>query len=291
MVALRQAAWEGAMDGSDQHGKAPAHDFVEPVPVEAPEPLVVHLLPGTGTRLVVSLAGVGRVRNATPPPEFLGTASGAGENHVLFISDISRSWLNGPEVAENIVALIEGYRAEHGIDEVVLMGNSMGGFAALMLAQLTEVDTVIALAPQFSMNPDLVPEETRWRHWMLQIAEWRFPAVAGLERDRTRYFIFHGSHPAEARHWLRFPWHRGLNHFVFHGLGHDLAARMRKRRLLGRVIDACIAGKSRQVRLALERSFLGRRFEVSRREAYQPAHPELTLDPGGAPVVVPEGAA
>ncbi len=279
------------MDGADRHGKQPVTDFVDPVEIEAPDPLVVHMLPGTGSRLVVALAGVGKVRNATPPPEFLGTASGAGANHVLFVTDASRSWLNGPGVAEHIIALIEDYRVEHGIDEVVLLGNSMGGFAALMLAEIMEVDTVIALSPQFSMNPDLVPEETRWQFWQKKIAEWRFPCVAGLQVKETTYFIFHGSHPAEARHWLRFPWHRKLNHFVFEGLGHDIAARMRKRHLLARVIDACIAGKSRQVRVAMQRSFLGRRFEVSRREVYQAAHEVEPLDPKGAPVVVPEVAA
>ena len=90
MAAVRRIVWEGAMDGSDRHGKVPAIDWIDPVSVEAPDPLVVHALPGTGTRLVVALAGVGTVRNAAPPPEFLGTASGAGVNHVLFVSDVSR---------------------------------------------------------------------------------------------------------------------------------------------------------------------------------------------------------
>ena len=281
------------MNGSDRHGKRPVIDFVEPALVEAPEPLAVHALPGTGSRLVVSLAGVGAAGTGrrAPPPEFLGTASGNGENHVLFVSDAARSWMNGPGVAENTVALIENYRVEHGIDEVVLLGNSMGGFAALVLADLTPVDTVIAFAPQFSMHSDLVPEETRWQRQAERISDWPHPTVGALAQADTQYFIFHGSNPVEARHWLRFPWHRGLNHFVFKGMGHGLAGRMRKRRLLARVIDACISGKSRQVRLAMERSFLGRRFEVSRREVFQATYDVAPLDPSGAPVVVPEVAA
>ena len=103
--------------------------------------------------------------------------------------------------------------------------------------------------------------------------------------------MFHGSQACEARHWLRFPWHRKLHHFVCDGQGHDLAVRMRKRHLLARVIDAAIAGKPRQVRLALQRSFLGRRFDVARREVFQARHVAEPLDPAGAPVVLPEGAA
>ena len=48
----------------------------------------------------MSLAGFGRNRNQVPPMEFIGTASGGGVNHVLFVSDTSRSWMNGPGLAE-----------------------------------------------------------------------------------------------------------------------------------------------------------------------------------------------
>ena len=215
-------------------------EYQEPEPLDVPEPLVVHYLPGTGSRLVVSLAGVGGGpgRKRVPPIEFIGTASGYGENHVLFVSDITRSWMNAPGLASTLVALIEKMRAEHGLTEVVALGNSMGGFAALRLPELTEIHVVASFAPQFSMHPDLVPEETRWAQHSTHIRDWRYPDVGALAQKDTAYFIFHGSNPNEARHWLRFPWRPKINHFIFTGLGHDLAARLQKRRLLGQVFNA-----------------------------------------------------
>jgi pimeloyl-ACP methyl ester carboxylesterase len=250
---------------------------------------VVHYLPGTGSRLVLSLAGVGRDRGHVPPMEFIGTASQGGENHVLFISDASRSWMNGPGVAEMLARLVEVTRAKLGPGEVVALGNSMGGFAALALAERVEIGTVVAFAPQYSMNPDLVPEETRWAHFASQITDWPVPDVGRLDSPGTQYFVFHGGNAWEARHWLRFPIQSRLHHFIFDGMGHDVAARLRKRHLLPQVFNAAVRGKPRALRVALERSILGRRFTVVRRETYQIEHPELTTGPEGAPVVVPLG--
>ncbi len=261
--------------------------YLDPVPVETETQLVAHALPGRNRRLVVSLAGVGTRRHGVPPPEFLGTASGYGENHVLLISDPGRSWMNGPGVAGEMVDLIETYRGAHGIEEVVTLGNSMGGFAAIRLAELTRIDTVIAFTPQFSVHPDIVPEETRWRYFRDQIAEWRYADVGALAEPDTAYFLFHGGAEDERWHWLRFPWRRQLNHFILHGMGHRVASVMRKRQILGPVIAAAIERRPRVARRRMEREFLGRRFDVHRRETYQQLYPDLTLAPGGAPVVVP----
>ena len=264
--------------------------FADPEPLEAPAPIHAHVLPGNGRRLVVALAGVGTVRADPPPPEFIGTAAMRGTNHVLFLSDESRSWLNGPGVAETVVRLIEDYRDAHRIEEVVLLGNSMGGFMALVLAGLTEVGTVIAFAPQFSMDKALVPGEERWQILAGNIADWRYRDVGALDREGTNYYIFHGDNPIEAQHWLRFPWRRQLNHFIFTGEAHNVAKLLAKRHMLNRVVENAIQNKPRALRLALAKSFLGRNFIVRRREAYQREHPELTLPPGGAPLVVPEAA-
>ncbi|MCP3970417.1 MAG: alpha/beta hydrolase [Rhodobacteraceae bacterium] len=253
-------------------------EFDDPQEVEAGPALAVHSLGGTGRRLVVSLAGDGGRPGAIPPIEFIGSASCGGENHVLFISDPRRSWLNGPGVAEGIVKTIERYRARHDIEDLVLLGNSMAGFAALRLTEMMPVDTVIAFAPQFSVHPDLVPEETRWRPYVNRIQNWVYPDVGDLKQEDTNYYLFHGDDPEEARHWLRFPWHRGLSHFIFCGMGHRVAKIFQKRRLLAQVLQSAMDGRPRVVRRALQRSPFGRRFESHRREEYHRRFPELRLE-------------
>ena len=264
--------------------RANSVDYAQPQLVKAPVPLVAHYLPGTGRRLVVSLAGVGGASDVhrAQPMEFIGTASGRGENHVLFIADVSRSWMNAPGLAENIVKLIESYRDAHRVTEVVTMGNSMGGFAALVLPDLIPIKTAISFSPQFSMNPSTVPTEARWEKHQRNIRVWRFGDVGDLAQKDTQYFILHGDHPMEAAHWMRFRQHSRAHHYIVRGSGHGLAAQLRKRLILQRVIDAAIAHKPRQVRKALEHSFRGRRFDVYRREVYLQKHPELRIAEDGA---------
>lgn len=230
----------------------------------------MHFKPGRSGRLVVSLSGVGPHRYRPPAPEFAVSASDGGENHVLFISDLSRSWMNGPGVAAQIVQLIEDCRSRHDISQVVALGDSMGGFAAIRLAELIEIDTVIALSPQFSADPRLVPEETRWLFHRQKIDRWSHRHVGGLDRPGTSYFLFHGGAPEEARHWQRFPWNRRLNHFILTGAGHNVARTLKKRCLLQPVVQAAIAQKPRRVRKLLERELFGRNLAVTRREVLQP---------------------
>ncbi len=93
---------------------------------------------------MVSVSGVGKVRRAEQPIEFFRIAGGDEENHVLFVNDVSRSWLNGPEVAELIMDTIRAVANYIKADQIVLIGNSMGGTMALHLAALMKVDVVVA---------------------------------------------------------------------------------------------------------------------------------------------------
>jgi pimeloyl-ACP methyl ester carboxylesterase len=254
--------------------KGISYNFEEPVLVETPEPLCVHHLPGSGKRLVLSLAGVGTSRKFSPRREFTGSASGGGQNHVLFISDSSRSWMNGPGVKDRIVDIVAQFRRQFEIDEVVALGNSMGGFAGLVLADVMPVDTVIAFSPQFSANPDVVPEETRWWFYRRQIQQWDFAEVGSLNHPGTNYFIFHADAPEEAVHWARFPKDKRIHHFILAGEDHNLVRTLQKRGLLRQVIETAIAGKPRAVRRALERGFLDRHMSALRREVYEETYPD-----------------
>lgn len=268
-------------------GLVPDPGHIAPQPLPTRSDLVMHHLPGTGPRLVVALAGIGSTRRGTPPHEFIGTASAGGANHVLLVSDPHRQWLNGAGAAEDLVAAIEHLTAAHGLTQVATLGNSMGGFIALVLPSLTRVDVAVALAPQFSVKRALVPEETRWAYHVRRIDTWRFPDVGPMDAPGTSYFVLHGAHEIERPHWLRMPWHARVHHFIVEGADHTVARALHVRALLRPAIHNAFDGRPRVLRRQLERGFEGRNYRLHRREAYQAAHPDLTLAPGGAPIVVP----
>lgn len=221
--------------------------------VTAP-PLGLSYLMGTDETLVVSLAGVGKKRDEQPLPEFFKLASQGGKHHVLFVSDASRSWLNGPGLADRIVSAIERTAAETKASRIVAVGNSMGGTMALLLAGLTRIDIVLAVVPQFSAHPNRVPGERRWRFFRNQITEWPFEAVDELPPENTQSIILHGGTADECRHLDQFPTGPNARHFVFPDMDHNLAHRLLRRKQLGAIVRRAIAGENWRMRRAIEKA-------------------------------------
>lgn len=218
-------------------------------PMAADWPLVLHYLPGRTRRLVVAFAGVGKHEDRQPAPEFVGSAHDRGENHVLFVADDSRSWLNWPGLAEAIVAAVRDLAARIGAERVLALGNSMGGSMALMLGPLLRPDLILAIVPQFSADPARVPEETRWAAFRQRIAQWPFPAVPDLAGRGLAAVILHGTRGLEGIHWRRFPHgNSDVLHFLFPNAGHALARVLNEQGRLRPLVRAAARGNRLKIR-------------------------------------------
>ncbi|UVO50767.1 alpha/beta hydrolase [Sphingomonas sp. SUN019] len=88
-----------------------------------------------------------------------------------------------PDMLAAIAAVTRDY------DRVITYGSSMGGYAALRFARSLGADTAIALSPQHSVDPRVVPWETRWQ-----------PDIAQIEFDEIpfapapRQYVFYDPH-------------------------------------------------------------------------------------------------
>ena len=82
-----------------------------------------------------------------------------------------------------------------GFDRVVFAGVSMGGYAAIAFASLVPGAHVISVNPQSTLDPDLVPWETRYENGQRQ--DWTLPLgdaadlTAGLARVNIFYDPYH----------------------------------------------------------------------------------------------------
>ncbi|MFP7570605.1 hypothetical protein [Marivita sp. S2033] len=187
------------------------------------------------------------------------------------MTDRSRSWLNGTGIAAIIRSAIDAIRDDIGAVSVVGLGNSMGGFMALALSRDVAFDAVFALTPQYSILPNEVPEETRWRYFRKRIETVHYPRADTFRPDRTKYFILHGSDESELVHALRFPMANGVSHFILPGCGHQLASQMKRKGLLTPIVRDLIDGRYRRMRTRLNALDAMRRidFEARRRTANQ----------------------
>lgn len=211
-------------------------------------PLHLRYSPGRSRRLVVSIAGVGRKRRQVPPVEFARIAHWNGENHVLYVSDESRSWLNGPGLAEFLVDAVKGVAEQIGAEQICVVGNSMGASMAMILAALMPIDHVVAITPQFSVHPERMPEEERWGYFRDRICDWPFPEMPDLRHTDSEITLLHGGSPDELRHALRFPADAGYWHYIFPHMGHELARILHDAEQLAPIVTLSLLGRNLRAR-------------------------------------------
>lgn len=134
--------------------------------MKAKSAILEELIPGS-KKLYFIFGGVA-AELAMPPFEFYTSAKIIEENKI-FLRDFSQAWYqNGlPGVGNTFHAIgtfIEKKIAELEPEEVFFVGNSMGGYAAILFASLVGKGTAIAFAPQTFVSPlkRLRHREQRW---------------------------------------------------------------------------------------------------------------------------------
>ncbi|ETX30588.1 alpha/beta hydrolase-fold protein [Roseivivax isoporae] len=211
--------------------------------------LMVRALPGTNARLVLSFTGVQHGMGQIPADEFIGSAAGAGRNHVLFVSDLARTWFTRAGLQERIVDIVTHYAAEHGIADMAAIGNSMGGYGALLLSDRLPLSVVAAFAPQVSMDATVVAEP-RWPEFRAGFGPDLPASVAGpVAAARGTVFVTMGAQDAlDRRHMALLPEAAHVHRFLLRGCGHNTASFLKERGVIREVVAAMLAGEVDRVR-------------------------------------------
>lgn len=213
-------------------------------------PITIDLIDGADPDLVISFASVGHDPTRPPSPEFVGTATGRGgvqpPRRALFVMDERRSWANDPAFAPALQAALASVTHRAPVARIATIGLSMGGFAALAAAKILPVDVVLAFGPQWSVDPVLMPTETRWQSWTKRLpSPLRWPH-APLPQSAWAC-LFHGTADDQAQA-LAFPVQPGTDHLLFPGLGHaDLVPHLKARGLLSGLIEAALTKDRRRL--------------------------------------------
>ncbi|MDQ2066921.1 hypothetical protein Q9295_11085 [Xinfangfangia sp. CPCC 101601] len=213
------------------------------LPLAAPPPWFVHGMPGAGSDLVIAFASIGHDPSRPPSPEFVASASAKGRP-ALFIADASRSWCNAPGLTELLEEAVAAIRQRQEIRRILTVGQSMGGFTALVAASLIKVDAVLAIGPQFSVDPSLMAEE-RWSDWTRRIVRFTHP-TAPLPPD-TAITLLHGLADDYAQA-MQFPAQNGVDHIFFPALSHSaLAPHLKAKGCLQGLIEAALSTDRRRL--------------------------------------------
>ena len=219
---------------------------------------------GESTRLVVSFSGIGADESPCQLEEFIVTATDAGRDHAIYVMDKRRSWMNAPGLLERIVAVIEAEAARIQATEICAIGNSMGGFMALLTPWFTHIDRAVAFSPQYSVDPRLNPDEWRWQTYIERIEAFLHPTLEGRFTDRTQYTVIHGGHHRERPQVTAFPRHDAIAHFIRPGLAHGVAQFLKQQGVQRPLVKAALDGRRRKVRLIMrDAGFRTRKVQVA----------------------------
>ena len=199
--------------------------------------------PGNTGSAVLSFAGVGLGSDGVPQEEFVKTLAG-NQHDQFFIIDKLRSWYNetAVEILEQLVPRLELY------DGAYTLGNSMGGFGAIYFGRhIPKCRVAVAFGPQYSVHPEIVPNETRWRHWRQRIKDWPIPHALHGDGHVRRACVFFGRIGRDRAHARLFLDNRppGMSLFLIHGTAHHTASLLKQHGCLDAVLDAiCVQNQT-----------------------------------------------
>ena len=187
--------------------------------------------------VLLSFTGIGHGMGGinVQKPEFFGT--GRVFDNVIFITDKTRSWGNllDFDLIKELVLPFTGDRHVYSI------GNSMGGFNAIISTAYVRTRKCISFVPQFSVSPSVVPWETRWGEYISKISEYMYVSVEGFMNDTTDYFVFSGRIGKDFEHAKLFPVKDNVHHYAFIGTSHNVASALKERRLLDKAVQCCLS--------------------------------------------------
>jgi pimeloyl-ACP methyl ester carboxylesterase len=214
-------------------------------------------LRGDSHTLLIAFGGI-RGQLAVPPFEFFRATRGIPVKR-LFVRDLRQAWyhLGVPGYGTSVEGLAEALRdllARHDVDRLVVTGNSMGGYAALVFGTLLGANTVLAFGPQTVLDPDalLAMQDHRWEDLLGELraagaldAHWTDlrRALPGQRRGRIRYELyFDDSLRPERLHAERLLGIEGVRLYRFGRGGHEVARSLREAGaldvILRRALDA-----------------------------------------------------
>ncbi|SDI68916.1 hypothetical protein [Alloyangia pacifica] len=195
----------------------------------------------TSGSILLSFTGIGHGMGGldVQRPEFFG--AGRAFDNIIFITDKRRSWGNALDfgvIADVLSPFVAGR-------EVYSIGNSMGGFISIISTRYIDTKISIAFVPQYSVSPDRVPWEKRWRDYTASIQTYRFECVEGYFAESTKYFIFSGAIGDDYRHARLFPIGDNIFHYAFHDMVHEVAADFKRRNVLDAAVQSCFREDAR----------------------------------------------
>lgn len=151
----------------------------------------------------------------------------------LFVRDSKVRWYqyDRPTVT-GIASQIQGAAMRAGAQRIVCLGNSMGGFGALLFGSLCHAAAILAFVPQSGISPEVMSEldDPRFGPQRAAIAEYPFGDLLDEARPRGHVVVCCGSGDIhDLRHAERIAAAWPCEKIVVPDCHHDAARKLKER--------------------------------------------------------------
>lgn len=169
------------------------------------------------------------------------------ESATLLVRDIGRRWYQYPNDSPNsparVIERIRTAASEVGATRIVCLGNSMGGFGALMFGSLLQADAVLAFVPQTVIAPSGTEAmgDSRWAQYQRDIDVFPFGDIATMKPCGNVTICYSHTEPLDVVHVERLPWPK--SEIVADG-GHEAVATLKQNGKLVPLITSVISSAS-----------------------------------------------
>lgn len=211
---------------------------------------------------IIAFAGVQGAFGGIPAEEFATSLQRTGTpHHAWFVVDKTRGWYN--QTSTRIEAILARELAGR---RIITLGNSMGGFGALLFGEKFGAATTLAICPQYSLDPALVPFESRWREFAAAVPYFRHPVCLTEQPSpaTTRLVLAGAAHDADMNHARLIQARLGPQDGVFalRDCGHDVAQVLKRSGALTALLDAILAPTAGRRRVAAVLDKYGLAYDV-----------------------------
>ena len=203
--------------------------------------LKVTVSPKNNKTAVICFTGIGHALGGIDIQgnEFYKISSDAT---AIFIIDKQRSWGNNIDFI-SLKNILQPY-----IEDKVLysIGNSMGGFLAILASRFFDFTSVVSFVPQYSVSKKIIPTENRWDQYVKKIKNWKYESLEGSFQDNTVYYIISGLGHYDREQVKYFPNQGNIRKVLFLNpiYGHNVAARLKEMGVLYDLISCCFMKRS-----------------------------------------------
>ena len=225
-------------------------------PAQGPQPLAlvrdreltITWLPGRTDRMLLSFAGMGPARGRRRKALEFASIAGEGGHHVLFITDMRRSWYSRPGLRARIVREVEAIVRRETIHDLRAIGNSMGGYGAILFAADLPISHAAAFVPQIVMTPEVLamPQWNGVRRAIGDTVERHLGPI--MLSAPTRFAVVFGDQDIDDRiHVSHLPQAANINVLTLQGRDHKVARWLKEQGALHDLASAMLDGNTARI--------------------------------------------